>query len=64
MSGFGGCKKNEIKKMTAYTQLRINDAHHMFWIFSSWCVKGGLGPCNSRLGTPQRGETEGMEGLI
>lgn len=46
-------KKN--KKMTVYTQLRINDAHRMFWIFSPWCVKGGLGACNSRLGTPRRG---------
>lgn len=50
--------------MTVYTQLRINDAHRMFWIFSSWCVKGGLGACNSRLGTPRRGETAGMEGLF
>lgn len=39
----------------------------MFWIFSSWCVKGELGLWDSRLGTP-RGrssrETEEIERLI
>lgn len=32
---------------------KINDAHHMFWIFSSWCVKGELGLWDSRLGLPE-----------
>lgn len=31
----------------------INDAHRMFWIFSSWCVKGELELWDSRLGTPR-----------
>lgn len=33
---------------------RINDAHRMFWVFSSWCVKGEQGLWDSRLGTPPR----------
>lgn len=46
-------------------QLRINDVHGVFEIFSSRCVKGGLGLRNSRLGTPWSwGKAEGMEGLI
>lgn len=48
-------------RMTVYTQLKsgggmeswgINDVHRMFWLFSSWCVKGELGLWDSRLGTP------------
>lgn len=54
--------------MTEYMQLRINDAHHMFWIFSSWCVKGELGLRDSRLGTSPEGEEaerqKGIERLI
>lgn len=54
--------------MTEYMRLRINDAHHMFWIFSSWCVKGELGLRDSRLGTSPEGEEaerqKGIERLI
>lgn len=53
--------------MVAEGSWRINDAHHMFWIFSSWCVKGELGLWDSGLGTP-RGrssrDTEEIERLI
>lgn len=41
------------------TQLRINAAHGVSGIFSSWCAKGGLGRCSSRLGTPWRWEGRG-----
>lgn len=47
------------KKVTASAQLRINYAHGVLGIFSSCCVKGGLGLCDSRRGPPWR-----REGLI
>lgn len=61
------CQMSGIEKWQRALRLRINDAHHMCCrIFSSWCVKGELGPWNSRLGTPPREsrETEGIERLI
>lgn len=60
----GGTVKVWAGNMTEYMRLRINDAHHMFWIFSSWCMKGELGLRDSRLGTsPEGEEAERQRGL-